>query len=94
VLGLAEHIVDEAFAPIGKKSRWIGNGDVGFTKVEDGPALGDGEGGEVVNFFLASSSATGMGRGGKCPGGTGGGTGISSVDSVGTVVSYRKKDFR
>ena len=83
--------------PSAKKSCWIGNGDVGFTKVEDGHALGDGEGGEVVNFFFVILTVTGMGRRVKCrveTGGTGSGTGISSVDSVGTVVSYRKNDFR
>ena len=61
---MAEHIVDEAFASIGKKSRWIGNGDVGFTKVEDGPALGDGEGREVVDFFFVILISDRDGKGG------------------------------
>ena len=73
VLGSAEHVVDEAFAPIGKKTRWVGNGDVGFTKIEGWPALGDGEGGDqVINFLLfiliSSRGGTGCG-GGTCGGG-------------------------
>jgi hypothetical protein len=53
VLGLAEHVVDEAFAPIGKKTRSVGNGYVRFAKIKGWPALGDGEGGDqVVDFLL------------------------------------------
>jgi hypothetical protein len=53
VLGSAEHVVDEAFAPIGKKPHWVGNGDVGFAKIEGWSALSDGEGGDqVINFLL------------------------------------------
>ena len=53
--------------PSAKKSRWIGNGNVGFTKVEDGPALGDGEGGEVVDFFFVILISVRDGKGGEVP---------------------------
>ena len=53
VLGSAELIIDEAFAPISEKPRWVGQGEVGFAKIELEPALGDGEGGDQdVNFLL------------------------------------------
>ncbi len=73
VLGLAENVVDEAFASISKKPHWVGQGEVGFVKIELGPALGDGEGGDQdVDFILcqaASSSpaaAAGTAGGGAC----------------------------
>ena len=53
VLRSAENVEDEAFAPISKKNHWVGQGKVGFTKIECRPALGDGKGLEhEFNFLL------------------------------------------
>ena len=53
-VGLGRDVVDEVIAPIRKKSRWIGNGNVGFAKKEDELALGDCKGGDevLVEFFF------------------------------------------
>ena len=53
VLRSAENVEDEAIAPISKKKRWVGQGKVGFAKIELGPVLSDGKAfKQDVNFLL------------------------------------------
>jgi len=61
VLRSAENVVDEAFAPTSKKNRWVGQGEVGFAKIELGPVLGDGKAFNqdadfLLRLFLIGSS--------------------------------------
>jgi hypothetical protein len=66
VLGLAENVKDEAFAPIGKKTRGIGYGNVEVAKKECGPALHDGEGGDnIFDILLVFLGGCSWGRNGR-----------------------------
>jgi hypothetical protein len=63
VVGLAENVKDEAFAPIGKKPRGVGHSNVGVEKKERGPALRDGKGGdELFDILLVFLGGCSWGR--------------------------------